>query len=126
MDIRRHEGPGGEQAHAARRGPAAAGRFGRGGLSDVEWLVPAAELRRVTRPELRTTSTLPPCTRRSRRSSWGPRTPGSWSTRGSCATDIHNGNVLRSGRASASVPSPAGGLEAVARSIATNPALPRS
>ena len=94
----------------------------RSGLSDVEWLVQLLQLRHGHEvPELRTTSTLPALHAAVAAELVGPEDASILEHAWKLATDIRNGNVLRSGRASDSVPSRRADLEAVARWIGYEP-----
>ena len=97
-------------------------KLGRGGLSDVEWLVQLLQLQHGHDvPELRTTSTLPALHAAVAAELVGPEDAAVLEHAWKLATDIRNGNVLRSGRASDSVPSRRADLEAVARWIGYEP-----
>ncbi|GEC99272.1 glutamate-ammonia-ligase adenylyltransferase [Kocuria varians] len=97
-------------------------KLGRGGLSDVEWLVQLLQLQHAHEvPELRTTSTLPALHAAVAAELVGPEDAAVLEHAWKLATDIRNGNVLRSGRASDSVPSRRADLEAVARWIGYEP-----
>ncbi|QIR69607.1 bifunctional [glutamine synthetase] adenylyltransferase/[glutamine synthetase]-adenylyl-L-tyrosine phosphorylase [Kocuria sp. KD4] len=97
-------------------------KLGRGGLSDVEWLVQLLQLQHAHEvPELRTTSTLPALNAAVAADLVGPEDAAVLEHAWKLATDIRNGNVLRSGRASDSVPSRRVDLEAVARWIGYEP-----
>ncbi|MDV5999003.1 [glutamine synthetase] adenylyltransferase / [glutamine synthetase]-adenylyl-L-tyrosine phosphorylase [Kocuria rhizophila] len=97
-------------------------KLGRGGLSDVEWLVQLLQLQHAHEvPELRTTSTLPALHAAVAAELVGPEDASVLEHAWKLATDIRNGNVLRSGRASDSVPSRRADLEAVARWIGYEP-----
>ena len=97
-------------------------KLGRGGLSDVEWLVQLLQLRHAGAvPELRTTSTLPALRAAVEAQLLDPHDAVVLEHAWKLATAIRNGNVLRTGRSSDSVPSRRMDLEAVARWIGYEP-----
>lgn len=91
-------------------------KLGRGGLSDVEWLVQLLQLRHAHRiPELRTTSTLP-ALRAAAEAGLLPQEDADTLARSwQLAGRIRAANVIWSGKASDMLPSSRRDLEAVAR-----------
>lgn len=97
-------------------------KLGRGGLSDVEWLVQLLQLQHGHKVEgLRTTSTLAALEAAVEADLLAPQDAQVLKSAWTLATAIRNGNVLRSGRSSDSVPSRRVDLEAVARWIGYEP-----
>ncbi|WP_312397009.1 bifunctional [glutamine synthetase] adenylyltransferase/[glutamine synthetase]-adenylyl-L-tyrosine phosphorylase [Kocuria sp.] len=97
-------------------------KLGRGGLSDVEWLVQLLQLQHGHEVAgLRSTSTLAALEAAVEANLLAPQDAQVLKSAWTLATAIRNGNVLRSGRSSDSVPSRRVDLEAVARWIGYEP-----
>ncbi|MFF0943487.1 bifunctional [glutamine synthetase] adenylyltransferase/[glutamine synthetase]-adenylyl-L-tyrosine phosphorylase [Kocuria sp. CPCC 205300] len=91
-------------------------KLGRGGLSDVEWLVQTLQLQHAHRvPGLRTTSTLGALRAAEEAGLVTAEDAAALAAAWRLATAVRNGNVLRTGRPSDALPSKRGDLEAVAR-----------
>lgn len=91
-------------------------KLGRGGLSDVEWLVQLLQLRHAhEHPELKTTSTLRALNAAVEAGLVGVEDATILEAAWKLASAVRGGNVLRTGRASDSLPTGRKDLEAVAR-----------
>ncbi|OAE01518.1 bifunctional [glutamine synthetase] adenylyltransferase/[glutamine synthetase]-adenylyl-L-tyrosine phosphorylase [Arthrobacter sp. OY3WO11] len=91
-------------------------KLGRGGLSDVEWLVQLLQLQHAgSHPELRTTSTLEALDAAARLGLLAQEDAGLLATAWRLASRIRSANVIWSGKASDLLPSSRRDLEAVAR-----------
>ncbi|WP_309125309.1 bifunctional [glutamine synthetase] adenylyltransferase/[glutamine synthetase]-adenylyl-L-tyrosine phosphorylase [Kocuria sp.] len=91
-------------------------KLGRGGLSDVEWLVQTLQLQHGHRVEgLRTTGTLTALRAAEREGLVSAEDAAALAAAWRLATAVRNGNVLRTGRASDVLPAKRADLEAVAR-----------
>ncbi|GEO95960.1 bifunctional [glutamine synthetase] adenylyltransferase/[glutamine synthetase]-adenylyl-L-tyrosine phosphorylase [Kocuria turfanensis] len=91
-------------------------KLGRGGLSDVEWLVQTLQLQHAHRlPGLRTTSTLRALRAAEEAGLVLAEDAAALAAAWRLATAVRNGNVLRTGRRSDALPSKRADLEAVAR-----------
>ncbi|WP_394941040.1 bifunctional [glutamine synthetase] adenylyltransferase/[glutamine synthetase]-adenylyl-L-tyrosine phosphorylase [Psychromicrobium sp. YIM B11713] len=91
-------------------------KLGRGGLSDVEWLVQLLQLEHAHHhPELRTTSTLPALAALAELDLIAPEDAELLAKAWRLASRIRSANVLWSGKASDLLPSSRRDLEAVAR-----------
>ncbi|NYE93997.1 glutamate-ammonia-ligase adenylyltransferase [Psychromicrobium silvestre] len=96
--------------------PARQVKLGRGGLSDVEWLVQLMQLKYASQfAELRSTSTLPVLVALSRRDLIDAEDADLLAKAWRLASRIRSANVLWSGRVSDLLPSSRRDLEAVAR-----------
>ena len=91
-------------------------KLGRGGLSDVEWLVQLLQLRHARRiPELRTTATLPALDAIEAAGLLPPADVGILRAAWLLASRIRSANVIRGGRNPDVLPSSRSELDAVAR-----------
>ena len=91
-------------------------KLGRGGLSDVEWLVQLLQLRHARRiPELRTTATLPALDAIEAAGLLPPADVGILRSAWLLASRIRSANVIRGGRNPDVLPSSRSELDAVAR-----------
>ncbi|MDV2981833.1 bifunctional [glutamine synthetase] adenylyltransferase/[glutamine synthetase]-adenylyl-L-tyrosine phosphorylase [Pseudarthrobacter oxydans] len=91
-------------------------KLGRGGLSDVEWLVQLLQLQHAgSHPELRTTSTLEALDAAARSGLLARNDAGLLAAAWRLASRIRSANVIWSGKASDLLPSSRRDLEAVAR-----------
>jgi len=91
-------------------------KLGRGGLSDVEWLVQLLQLQHAgSHPELRTTSTLEALDAAARSGLLARDDAGLLAAAWRLASRIRSANVIWSGKASDLLPSSRRDLEAVAR-----------
>ena len=91
-------------------------KLGRGGLSDVEWLVQTLQLQHAHQhPGLRTTSTLDGLEAAVQAELMDSEDAHALAKAWKLCTAIRNGNVLRTGRASDVLPSAGQDMEAVAR-----------
>ncbi|MFN3924289.1 MAG: bifunctional [glutamine synthetase] adenylyltransferase/[glutamine synthetase]-adenylyl-L-tyrosine phosphorylase, partial [Pseudarthrobacter sp.] len=91
-------------------------KLGRGGLSDVEWLVQLLQLQHAgSHPELRTTSTLEALDAAARTGLLAQDDAGLLAAAWRLASRIRSANVIWSGKASDLLPSSRRDLEAVAR-----------
>jgi glutamate-ammonia-ligase adenylyltransferase len=91
-------------------------KLGRGGLSDVEWLVQLLQLQHAgSHPELRTTSTLEALDAAARLGLLTQDDAGLLAAAWRLASRIRSANVIWSGKASDLLPSSRRDLEAVAR-----------
>ncbi|MFI7579951.1 bifunctional [glutamine synthetase] adenylyltransferase/[glutamine synthetase]-adenylyl-L-tyrosine phosphorylase [Kocuria sp. M1N1S27] len=91
-------------------------KLGRGGLSDVEWLVQTLQLQHGHRiPALRTTGTLRALHAAEAAELVSAEDAAALAAAWRLATAVRNGNVLRTGRRSDALPSKRADLEAVAR-----------
>lgn len=96
--------------------PARHVKLGRGGLSDVEWLVQLVQLQHAGRhPELRSSSTLEALAAAESLALLGKGDAGLLRTAWRLASRIRSANVIVTGRASDVLPSSRRDLEAVAR-----------
>lgn len=96
--------------------PARHVKLGRGGLSDVEWLVQLLQLQHGHEVEgLRTTSTLGALRAAERAELLRPEDAAALEAAWRLATAVRNGTVLRTGRRSDVLPAKRGDLEAVSR-----------
>ncbi|MEE2569630.1 bifunctional [glutamine synthetase] adenylyltransferase/[glutamine synthetase]-adenylyl-L-tyrosine phosphorylase [Pseudarthrobacter sp. J64] len=96
--------------------PARHVKLGRGGLSDVEWLVQLLQLQHAARhPELQTTSTVHALSAAAALGLLEPEEAGLLTTAWRLASRIRSANVIWTGRASDLLPSSRRDLEAVAR-----------
>ncbi|WP_302183729.1 bifunctional [glutamine synthetase] adenylyltransferase/[glutamine synthetase]-adenylyl-L-tyrosine phosphorylase [Rothia santali] len=97
-------------------------KLGRGGLSDVEWLVQLFQLRYAhEHPSLKTTSTLVALAEMVSCGLVAAEDAETLETAWRLATRIRGANVLRSGRASDSLPSSRRDLDATARWVGYGP-----
>lgn len=91
-------------------------KLGRGGLSDVEWLAQLIQLQHAhAHPELRTTSTLRVLREAANLEIIDSQNAQTLETAWRLATRVRGGNLLRTGRASDSLPTQRQDLEAIAR-----------
>ncbi|WP_245826147.1 bifunctional [glutamine synthetase] adenylyltransferase/[glutamine synthetase]-adenylyl-L-tyrosine phosphorylase [Kocuria massiliensis] len=96
--------------------PARQVKLGRGGLSDVEWLVQLIQLLHAhENPSLKTTSTLRALEEAVKLGLMDAEDAGTLESAWKLATRIRGANVLRNGRASDSLPGSRKDLEATAR-----------
>ncbi|MFI7483079.1 bifunctional [glutamine synthetase] adenylyltransferase/[glutamine synthetase]-adenylyl-L-tyrosine phosphorylase [Kocuria sp. M1R5S2] len=91
-------------------------KLGRGGLSDVEWLVQTLQLQHAHRVEgMRTTGTLAALRAAEEAGLVAAEDAAALAAAWRLATAVRNGNVLRTGRSSDALPGKRADLEAVAR-----------
>ena len=101
-------------------------KLGRGGLSDVEWLVQLIQLQHAhEHPELKTTSTLRALREAVNLELLETSDAQTLELAWRLATRVRAGNVLRTGRASDSLPSQRQDLEAIARWAGYGPSSAR-